>query len=189
MRRVIVAITGASGSIYGVRALEVLRTVADVETHLVVSAGAVTTIGYELDRSLSDIEALADVVHDDRDLGASIASGSYRVHGMIVAPCSIKTLSGVANSYDDTLTVRAADVRLKERQPLVLVVRETPFHLGHLKVLTSAAEAGAVIFPPVPSMYIRPRTIDDLVDHTIMRVLDQLDIELDLSLRWIGNQD
>jgi 4-hydroxy-3-polyprenylbenzoate decarboxylase len=189
MRRVIVAITGASGSIYGVRALEVLRTVDDVETHLVVSAGAVTTIGFELDRSLADIEALADVVHDDRDLAASIASGSYRVHGMIVAPCSIKTLSGVASSYDDTLTVRAADVRLKERQPLVLVVRETPFHLGHLKVMTAAAEAGAVIFPPVPSMYIRPTTIDDLVDHTIMRVLDQLDIELDLSLRWAGNAD
>jgi 4-hydroxy-3-polyprenylbenzoate decarboxylase len=187
MRRVIVAITGASGSIFGVRALEVLRNVEDVETHLVVSAGAATTISYELDRSVADIEDLADVVHSDRDLSASIASGSFRVHGMIVAPCSVKTLSGVAHSYDDTLTVRAADVRLKERQPLVLVVRETPLHLGHLRNMAAAAEAGAVIFPPVPSMYIRPSTIDDLVDHTIMRVFDQLDIELDLSPRWTGD--
>ena len=189
MRRVVVAITGASGSIYGLRMVEVLAKAGDVETHLIVSRGAATTIQHELDRPVSDIAALADVVHDDSDLAASIASGSYRVDGMIVAPCSIKTLSGIAHCYDDNLVVRAADVRLKERQPLVLLVREAPLHLGHLRVMTAAAEAGAIIFPPVPSLYNRPTTIDELVDHTIMRVCDQLGIETDLSGRWQGLPD
>ena len=186
MRRIIVALTGASGAIYGLRVLEVLSKVGDVETHLIVSKGAGTTAVYELDRPLTDITGLANVVHDDGDLAASIASGSFRVDGMVVAPCSIKTLSGIANSYDDSLVVRAADVRLKERQPLVLLVREAPLHLGHLRLMVAAAEAGAVIFPPVPAMYNRPTSIDDLVDHTIMRVCDQLGIETDLSARWHG---
>jgi flavin prenyltransferase len=189
MRRIVVAITGASGSIYGLRTVEVLAKAGDVETHLIVSKGAATTIQHELDRPVSDITALADVVHDDGDLAASIASGSYRVDGMVIAPCSIKTLSGIAHCYDDNLVVRAADVRLKERQPLVLLVREAPLHLGHLRVMTAAAEAGAIIFPPVPSLYNRPTTIDELVDHTIMRVCDQLGIETDLSGRWQGLPD
>ena len=189
MRRIVVAITGASGSIYGYRALEVLSKVGDVETHLIVSKGAATTILHELDRPLSDVTALADVVHDDGDLAASLASGSFRVDGMVIAPCSIKTLSGIANSYDDNLVVRAADVRLKERQPLVLLLREAPLHVGHLRLMLAAAEAGAVIFPPVPAMYTRPASIDDLVDHTVMRVCDQLSIETDLSARWHGLHD
>jgi len=186
MKRIIVGISGASGSVYGVRLLQALRGLADVETHLVMSAGAVTTLTHETGLTAAAVEALADVVHDDRDLSASIASGSFRVHGMVIAPCSIKTLSGIAHSYDDNLLVRAADMRLKERQHLVLVVRETPLHLGHLRLMTSAAEAGAVIFPPVPSMYVMPETIDDLVDHTTMRVCDQLDIDLPISPRWNG---
>lgn len=185
MARIIVGIAGASGAIYGVRLLQVLRK-ADVETHLIVSSGAETTIAHELDWSIEDIISLADVVHDERDLAASIASGSFRVDGMVVAPCSIKVLSGVANSYDDSLIVRAADVRLKERQPLVLMVRETPLHIGHLKLMVQAAEAGAIIFPPVPSHYVQPATVEDLVDHTVMRVCDQLGIATELSPRWTG---
>lgn len=186
MKRVIVGISGASGSVYGVRMLQALQGLDDVETHLVMSHGAVTTLAHETGLTAAAVEALADVTHDDADLSASIASGSFRVHGMVIAPCSIKTLSGIANSYDDNLLVRAADMRLKERQHLVLVVRETPLHLGHLRLMTSAAEAGAVIFPPVPSMYVLPETIDDLVDHTTMRVCDQLGIDLPISSRWNG---
>ncbi len=184
--RVIVGITGASGSVYGLRLLQVLHDVEGVECHAIVSAGARTTIAHELACNVGAVEGLADVVHDDRDLAASVASGSFRVDGMVIAPCSIKVLSGIAHSYADTLVVRAADVRLKERQPLVLLVRETPLHLGHLRLMTAAAELGAVIFPPAPSMYIRPGTVDDLVDHTVMRVCDQLGVATDLSLRWQG---
>lgn len=186
MKRVIVGITGASGAVYGYRLLQALAGTDDVETHLVVTPGAATTIRHELGVEPEALHALADVVHDDHDLAAPIASGSFRVHGMVVAPCSIKALSGVAHSYDDSLVVRAADVRLKERQPLVLVVRETPLHLGHLRLMTAAAEAGAVIFPPVPSMYVQPATIGDLVDHTTMRVCDQLGLDVPLSKRWEG---
>ncbi len=189
MRRVVVGISGASGSIYGVRLLEVLAGVDDIETHVVISGGAATTIRHELDRSAVDVAALADVVHADTDLSASIASGSFRVHAMVIAPCSIKVLSGVANSYDDTLIVRAADVRLKERQPLVLLVRETPLHAGHLRLMTAASDAGAVIFPPVPALYTRPASIEALVDHTVMRVCDQIGVETDLSQRWLGLHD
>ncbi len=141
---------------------------------------------HELACEARDVEALADVVHDDRDLAASIASGSFRVDGMVVAPCSIKVLSGIAHSSADTLIVRAADVRRKERQPLVMLVRETLLHLGHLRRLTAAAELDAVIFPPVPSMYVRPGSVGDLVDHTVMRVCDQLGIATSLSTRWAG---
>lgn len=189
MKRVVVGISGASGAVYGTRLLEVLRGVGDVETHLIVTRGAVQTIEHEVGKSPSEVQSLADVVHDDGDLAASIASGSFRVHAMVVAPCSIKTLSGVAHSYDDTLIVRAADVRLKERQPLVLVVRETPLHVGHLRLMVAAAEAGAVIFPPVPSMYIRPTGIEDLVDHTVMRVCDQIGLDVAISRRWEGVED
>lgn len=189
MKRIVVGISGASGAVYGVRLLEALRPIADVETHLVVSDGGATTLRHELDLKVTEVQRLADVVHDQRDLGATIASGSYRVDGMVIAPCSIKVLSGIANCYDDNLLVRAADVRLKERQPLVLLVRETPLHRGHLRLMTLAAEAGAVIQPPVPSMYIRPQTIDDLVDHTTMRVCDQLGIDAGFGTRWQGMND
>lgn len=153
MKRLIVGISGASGAIYGVRLLQVLRDVADVETHLVMSQAARQTLSLETDLSLRDVQALSDVVHDARDIAASISSGSFKTAGMVILPCSIKTLSGIVNSYTDTLVTRAADVVLKERRPLVLCVRETPLHLGHLRLMTQAAELGAVIMPPVPAFY------------------------------------
>lgn len=185
-RRVVVGISGASGAVYGIRLLQVFSELEGIETHTVISRGAATTIDHETDLKVTDVHALADVVHDDADLGASIASGSFRVHGMVIAPCSIKVLSGIANCYDDSLLVRAADVRLKERQRLVLLVRETPLHHGHLRLMTLASDAGAIIMPPAPAMYTNPSTIAELVDHTVMRVCDQLDIETDLSRRWAG---
>jgi 4-hydroxy-3-polyprenylbenzoate decarboxylase len=169
--------------------LEVLAGLDDVETHAVITRGAATTLDHETRRKVADVEALADVVHDDADLGATIASGSFRVDGMAIAPCSIKTLSSIANCTDDSLLVRAADVRLKERQPLVLLLRESPLHRGHLRLMTIAAESGAVIMPAVTAMYVQPATVADLVDHTVMRVCDQLGIETDLSPRWAGLAD
>ncbi|HAV1481741.1 UbiX family flavin prenyltransferase [Enterobacter hormaechei] len=188
MKRLIVGISGASGAIYGVRLLQVLRDVAGVETHLVMSQAARQTLSLETDLSLRDVQALADVVHDARDIAASISSGSFKTAGMVILPCSIKTLSGIVNSYTDTLVTRAADVVLKERRPLVLCVRETPLHLGHLRLMTQAAELGAVIMPPVPAFYHRPQTLDDVINQTVNRVLDQLDIDLpeDLFTRWQG---
>jgi len=188
MKRLIVGISGASGAIYGVRLLQVLRDVADVETHLVMSQAARQTLSLETDYSLRDVQALADVVHDARDIAASISSGSFKTSGMVILPCSIKTLSGIVNSYTDTLVTRAADVVLKERRPLVLCVRETPLHLGHLRLMTQAAELGAVIMPPVPAFYHRPQTLDDVINQTVNRVLDQFDIDLpeDLFTRWQG---
>ncbi len=173
--RVIVALTGASGAVLGVRALERLRTLG-VETHLVLSAAARITIAQETDRKVSDVLALAHTSYDPRDIGATIASGSYPVLGMIVIPCSIKTLSAIANSYADDLIVRAADVTLKEGRPLVLVVRETPLHRGHLRLMDLAARAGAVIFPPVPAFYQRPATLDEMIDQTVARALQRLGI-------------
>ena len=173
--RVIVAITGASGAALGVRALERLRSL-NIETHLVISAAAAVTLAQETDHQLSDVQALADVSYDPREIGAPIASGSFPVHGMIVIPCSIKTLSAIANSYANDLIVRAADVTLKEGRPLVLVVRETPLHRGHLRLMDLAARAGAVIFPPVPAFYNRPATLDDLVNDTVARALQRLGI-------------
>ncbi|WP_312951052.1 UbiX family flavin prenyltransferase [Superficieibacter sp.] len=189
MKRVIVGISGASGTIYGVRLLEILRDVPDVETHLVMSLAARQTLALETDLSLREVQALADVVHDARDIAASISSGSFKTAGMVILPCSIKTLSGIVNSYTDGLLTRAADVVLKERRPLVLCVRETPLHLGHLRLMTQAAELGAVIMPPVPAFYHRPQSIDDVINQTVNRVLDQLDIELpeDLFTRWAGS--
>src|SRR5215469_9185602 len=185
-RRLVVGISGASAPVYGVRVLEVLRDVPGVETHLVLSAGARRTIAYEMDRDPDSIAALADVVHDERAVGDSIASGTFVTDGMVVAPCSIKTMSAIANSYSDNLITRAADVCLKERRRLVLVVRETPLHAGHLRLMLQATEAGAVILPPVPGFYHRPATIADLVDHTVTKVLDQFGIHVDLIRRWEG---
>lgn len=188
MKRLIVGISGASGAIYGVRLLQVLRDVVNVETHLVMSLAARQTLSLETDFSLRDVQALADVVHDARDIAASISSGSFKTAGMVILPCSIKTLSGIVNSYTDTLVTRAADVVLKERRPLVLCVRETPLHLGHLRLMTQAAELGAVIMPPVPAFYHCPKTLDDVINQTVNRVLDQFDIDLpeDLFTRWQG---
>ncbi|THA95365.1 UbiX family flavin prenyltransferase [Enterobacter hormaechei] len=188
MKRLIVGISGASGAIYGIRLLQVLRDVAGVETHLVMSQAARQTLSLENDLSLRDVQALSDVVHDARDIAASISSGSFKTAGMVILPCSIKTLSGIVNSYTDTLVTRAADVVLKERRPLVLCVRETPLHLGHLRLMTQAAELGAVIMPPVPAFYHRPQTLDDVINQTVNRVLDQFDIDLpeDLFTRWQG---
>jgi 4-hydroxy-3-polyprenylbenzoate decarboxylase len=184
-RRLIVAITGSTGPHYGVRLLEVLSGLG-VETHLILSAAARKTIEYEMRRDPAEIEALAHTRHDERDIGASIASGTFVTDGMVVAPCSIRSLSAIANSANDNLVIRAADVCLKERRRLVLVVRETPFHAGHLRLMLQATEAGAVILPPVPAFYHRPQGIQDLVDHTVVKVLDQFGIHTDLIDRWQG---
>lgn len=188
MKRLIIGISGASGAIYGVRLLQVLRDVAEVETHLVMSNAARQTLALETDISLRDVQALADVVHDSRDIAASISSGSFKTAGMVILPCSIKTLSGIVHSYTDSLLTRAADVVLKERRRLVLCVRETPLHLGHLRLMTQAAELGAAIMPPVPAFYHRPQTLDDIINQTVNRVIDQFDIALpeDLFTRWQG---
>jgi len=185
LTRVIVAITGASGAALGVRALERLRSL-DIETHLVISAAAAVTLAQETDHTLSGVQALAHANYDPRDIGAAIASGSFPVHGMIVIPCSIKTLSAIANSYANDLIVRAADVTLKEGRPLVLVVRETPLHRGHLRLMDLAARAGAVIFPPVPAFYHRPATLDDLVGDTVARALQRLGVSDAGVTPWKG---
>lgn len=185
-RRIVVGISGASGSIYGVRLLEVLRTLSTCETHLVLSRGAAATIGYELDQSIEEVVGLADVVHDERDLAAPLASGTFLTAAMVVAPCSIRTLSAIANSANDNLLVRAADVHLKERRKLVLVVRETPLHLGHLRLMSEVTMAGGIVLPPVPGFYVRPQNIADLVDHTVTKILDAVGVAHDLGKRWEG---
>jgi len=185
-RRLIVAITGASGAVYGIRALTALRGVEDVETHLIISAGGRATIAHETDLRVDDVRALADVVHPEGNLSASISSGSFATMGMLVAPCSIKTLAAIAHSYDANLVTRAADVVLKERRPLVLLLRETPLHLGHLRLTVAAAENGAIVMPPVPAFYHRPQSIEDIVDQTIGRALDQFGIDTTLVQRWHG---
>lgn len=188
MKRLIIGISGASGVIYGVRMLEVLRGVPDIETHLIMSNAARQTLALETDLLLRDVQSLADVVHDARDIAASISSGSFKTAGMVILPCSMKTLSGIVHSYTDNLLTRAADVVLKERRRLVLCVRETPLHLGHLRMMTTAAELGAIVMPPVPAFYHRPQTLQDIVDQTVNRVIDQFDIEIsqDLFTRWDG---
>lgn len=188
MKRLIIGISGASGAIYGVRLLQVLQPLAEVETHLVMSQAARQTLALETDFNLREVQALANVVHDVRDIAASISSGSFKTLGMVILPCSMKTLSGIVHSYSDSLLTRAADVVLKEQRKLVLCVRETPLHVGHLRMMTTAAELGAVIMPPVPAFYHRPQNIAELVDQTVNRVLDQFDIELpqDLFTRWQG---
>jgi 4-hydroxy-3-polyprenylbenzoate decarboxylase len=181
--RLVIGISGASGSIYGIRLLEVLKE-KNVETHLVISSAAKQIIPEETTYSVEQVEAMASFVHDNKNLGAPISSGSFKSDGMIVAPCSIKTLSGVANSYNDSLLTRAADVALKERRRLVLVVRETPLHQGHLELMMRAGSAGAIIFPPVPAFYCKPKSIDDLVNQTIGKVLDLYSIDGELFRRW-----
>ena len=194
-RRLIVAMSGASGQIYGIRLLQVLRAARAegdpgqaVETHLVMSEAAGITITQETDLTPRDVEALADVVYRPRDIDAAIASGIFATAGMVVAPCSIKTLSAIANCFTNDLTSRAADVQLKEGRPLLLLVRETPLHLNHLRLMVQAAEAGVVIMPPVPAFYSRPASIDDLVDGTVGRMLARLGIENELYYRWLGTR-
>ncbi|HWP35835.1 MAG TPA: UbiX family flavin prenyltransferase [Thermodesulfobacteriota bacterium] len=184
-RRIIVGLSGASGVIYGIRLLQVLHEQhPEIETHLVASKAAERTIVEETDWSIQDVRALASVVYPIGDIGAAIASGSFRTEGMVVIPCSIHTAGAIANCVTDTLLTRAADVCLKERRRLVLVVRETPFHLGHLRVMTALAEAGAVILPPVPAFYSRPKTLDDIINHTVGRVLDHFGVPHDIVRRW-----
>lgn len=184
-RRMIVGISGASGAIYGVRLLEVLREIG-VETHLVMSQAAKVTLATETDLKVADVEALASVVSPNTDVGAACASGSFRTLGMIVAPCSVKTMSEIATGVTGGLISRAADVTLKERRRLVLMVRETPLHLGHIRAMAAVTEAGGIVFPPVPAFYAQPRSIGEMVDHTIGRVLDLFDIDTALAPRWSG---
>lgn len=185
-RRIVVGLSGSTGPHYGVRLLEVLRQQTDVEIHAILSNAARKTIEYEMQRDPDEVAALAHELHDEKNIGASIASGTFVTEGMVVAPCSMKTLSAVANSFNDNLIVRAADVCLKERRKLVLVVRETPFHLGHLRLMANVAEMGGVILPPVTAFYHLPQTIQDMVDHTVTKILDQFGIHLDLINRWEG---
>ena len=185
-QRLIVAITGATGAIYGVRLLEHLRKHGQVETHLMISEAGVLNLHQELDMRRKDVEALADVVHNVRDVGACIASGSFASTGMVVAPCSMKTLAAVAHGLSDNLITRAADVVLKERRRLVLMVRETPFNLAHLRNMTAVTEMGGVIFPPLPGFYQRPASMEEMVDHTLGRVLDMFGISLQLTPEWQG---
>jgi flavin prenyltransferase len=184
--RLVVGITGASGSIYGVRLLEVLRTTTDIELHLVVSLAGRRTLVEETDYSVGDVEALAHHRYDVKDIGATLASGSFQTAGMVVAPCSIKTAAAIAACYADTLLTRAADVTLKEGRPLILLVRETPLHVGHLRMLTSLAEMGAVVLPPMPAFYNRPKELDDIINHTVARVLDRLHLPQTLVGEWRG---
>lgn len=182
-RRLIIGITGASGIIYGIRLLETLRS-TDIETHLVMSRSAELTLSYELQRSVQDVQALADVVHPIKNVAAAISSGSFPTLGMIVAPCSVRTMSEIATGVTSSLLTRAADVVLKERRKLVLMVRESPLHTGHLRTMTSLSEMGAIIAPPLPAFYTNPETIDDIVDHSVGRVLDLFDIDTGNVKRW-----
>ena len=182
----VVGITGASGTIYGIRALEALRTVAGASIHLVMTDQARQTMQIETAHTPDDVVRLAHIVHDARDLAAPISSGSYRTDGMLVAPCSIKTASAIAYSLNDNLLVRAADVTLKERRRLVLMVRETPLHLGHLRTLARLAEIGAVILPPIPGFYTKPASVDDIINHAVGKALDALGVPNELFRRWQG---
>ncbi|MGH2379103.1 MAG: UbiX family flavin prenyltransferase [Candidatus Limnocylindria bacterium] len=185
-RRIVIAISGASGPIYGIRLLEVLRREPTIETHLIVSSGAKATIVYETQWKVEDVLALADVTHDEKDLSAALASGTFITHGMVVAPCSMRTLGMIAHSLGENLIVRAADVHLKERRKLVLMVRETPLHAGHLKAMYDLSLYGAVVLPPVAAFYHRPTRMEDLIDHSVGKALDQLGVEHDLFRRWTG---
>ena len=187
--RLIIGMSGASGVIYGIRLLEVLKEESDVETHLVMSDSAKMNINLETVWSVKDVQALADQLHSNRDISASIASGSFGTDGMIVAPCAIKTLSAITNSYADSLIVRAADVVLKECRRLVLVPRETPLHTGHCELLYRASQLGAIIAPPMPAHYIKPQTVDDLVNHHVGRILDLFGVDCGFVQRWKGPQN
>ena len=184
MRRIIIGISGASGSLYGYMVLQALRAIGGIETHLVLTAAARRTIELETDMTAEDFEGLADVAHRDDDLAAAISSGSFLTDGMLVIPCSMKSASGIAYSMNANLLVRAADVCLKEKRRLVLVIRETPLHLGHLRTLAQLAEIGAVILPPIPAMYANPQSVDDIIAHTVGKALDQFGIANELFKRW-----
>ena len=186
--RLIVGISGASGVIYGIRMLEVLKDQSDVETQLVISNGGKLNIKLETDWNIKDVEALADVVHSDQNLAATIASGSFKTGGMVVVPCSMKTLSAIVHSYADTLVARAADVVLKENRPLVLMPRETPLHPGHCKLLYEATQIGATIAPPMPAFYNNPQSVDDIINHNVGRILDLFGLDNSIVKRWAGAQ-
>lgn len=186
-KRLIVAISGASGAIYGVRLLELLHD-TDIETHLVLSRTAKVTLATETHFKVSDLEALADVVHPNDDLGAACSSGSFQNLGMIIAPCSIKTMSEIATGVTANLISRSADVALKERRRVVLMLRETPLHLGHIRSMAAVTEAGAIIYPPVPAFYAQPKSLEDMIDHTLGRVLDLFDIDIGTVRRWSGEK-
>jgi 4-hydroxy-3-polyprenylbenzoate decarboxylase len=187
VKRIIVAITGASGAIYGIRALELLKAVPDVETHVILTSSAQRTISHETDYRPDDVRGLADHHYHPRDIGAAVSSGSFVTTGMLVAPCSVKTLSGIANCYNDELVVRAADVCLKERRRLVLMLRETPLHAGHIDLMARATASGAIIMPPVPAFYALPSSLADVVDQTVSRALELLDIVIPGIKRWDGS--
>jgi len=187
MRRIVVGISGSTGAIYGIRLLEELRAAPEVETHLVISAPGKRTLVAETDWTVKRVEALAHAVYDNRDIGCALASGSFRTAGMAIAPCSVKTLAALASCHSDTLIARAGDVMLKEGRPLVAVVRETPLHLGHLRQMAALAEMGGIILPPMPAFYLRPRTVDDIVNHTVARILDRLGVPHDLVPEWTGS--
>ncbi|MBT4214268.1 MAG: UbiX family flavin prenyltransferase [Porticoccaceae bacterium] len=187
MKRIVVGMSGSSGVIYGIRMLEVLAQNPMVETHLILSQAAKMNIGIETEWSVADVETLADEVHNNKNIGASIASGSFKTAGMIVVPCSMKTLSGIANSYAENLIIRAADVMLKERRQLVIVPRESPLHTGHCELMLKASQIGAIICPPAPAFYTEPKTVDDIINPSVARVLDLFDIESDSLKRWQGN--
>lgn len=187
-KRIIVAISGASGAVYGVRLLQVLRDVGTVQTHLTVSDAGLLNLQQELEMSRTDLEALADMAYPVREVGSAIASGSFQCDGMVVAPCSMRTLAAIAHGLSDNLMTRAADVMLKERRRLILMVRETPLNLAHLRNMTSVTEMGGIIFPPVPSLYHRPQSIAEMVDHTVSRVVDLLGLPQPQAPRWSGLQ-
>ncbi|MGK0289854.1 MAG: 4-hydroxy-3-polyprenylbenzoate decarboxylase [bacterium] len=186
-KRIVIGISGSSGVIYGIRALQVIKSIENLESHLVLSEGAKITLSLETEYSVKEVLELADVVYESKNLAASISSGSFKTIGMMVIPCSIKSLSGIVNSYNDNLLTRAADVTLKERRKLVIVVRETPLHKGHLELMMRLSDYGGVILPPSPSFYHKPQSILDIVDQTVGKVLDQFDIEHQLFQRWQGS--
>lgn len=185
--KLIVGISGATGAIYGIRTLQTLKD-CQIESHLVLTDSAKRTIDMETTFTVKEVEKLADYVYDNRDIGASISSGSFKTDGMIIAPCAIKSLSALANSYNDSLLVRAADVTLKEKRKLVVIPRETPLHIGHLKLLMAVAEMGAVILPPMPAYYHMPKTIEDIINQTVGKALDQFNVEHRLFKRWEGGE-
>lgn len=185
-KRLIVGISGASGAIYGVRLLELLKD-SEIETHLVISRAAHLTLAAETDFKVADVEALADVVHANQDIGAACSSGSFQNLGMVIAPCSVKTMAEIATGVTANLISRAADVALKERRRVVLMLRETPLHLGHIRSMAAVTEAGAIVYPPVPAFYTQPTSLEDIIDHTLGRVLDLFDIDLNLVRRWTGD--
>lgn len=184
-RRLIIGITGASGAIYGVRLLELLKPM-DIETHLIMSRAARMTLAHETDLKVTDVEQLADVVHAIDNVGAGCSSGSFRTMGMVIAPCSIKTMSEIATGVTGNLLSRAADVALKERRRVVLMLRETPLHLGHIRTMATVTEAGAIVYPPVPAFYSRPASLEEMIDHTLARVLDLFEIDVGRIRRWTG---